>query len=87
MRRPFDDQLARRAYLKDVMDGAPEHRMVFGLTLDFLGYIVPRYNFQLDPDAPYFAEAPGNHYEETNSIGPRADPEIVGTPRRLIQAR
>ena len=52
--------------------------MVFGLTLDFLGYIVPRYNFVLDPVAPYLQDAPGDHYEETNSVGPRAEPEIVG---------
>jgi hypothetical protein len=75
-------------YLIDTMaDGPLEHRMVFGLTLDFLGYIVPRYNFVLDADSPYIARAPGDHYEETNSIGPRAEPEIVGTMRQLVEAK
>ena len=70
-------------YLFDLMGGTPEHRMVFGLTLDFLGYFIPRYNFVLDKQGPYYTDAPGDHYEETNSIGPRAEPEIVGTMRQL----
>ena len=71
-------------YLFDFMGGDPDSRMVFGLTLDFVGYIIPRYNFVLDEDAPYIAQAPGDHYEETNSLGPRAEPEIVGTMRQLV---
>jgi hypothetical protein len=71
-------------YLIDLMDGDPENRMLFGLTGDMLGYIVARFNFVLDPDVPYVARAPGDHYEETNSIGPRAEPEIQGTMRQLV---
>ena len=71
-------------YLRDLMPGAVENRMVFGLTLDFLGYVVPQYNFVLNPDAPYISEATGDHYEETNSVGSRAEPEIIGTMRQLI---
>ena len=74
-------------YLIDLMDGARPHRMVFGLTMDFLGYILPRYNFVLDEQKPYFDEAPGDHYEETNSLGPRAEAEIVGTLRQLVMAK
>ena len=74
-------------YLIDLMDGPREHRMVFGLTFDFLGYILPRFNFVLDEQKPYFEDAPGDHYEETNSIGPRAEPEIVGTLRQLVLAK
>ena len=71
-------------YLFDLMDGDPDNRMNWGLTMDFLGYIVPRYNFVLDTDAPYLQDAPGDHYEETNSVGPRAEPEPVGTMRQLV---
>jgi hypothetical protein len=71
-------------YLVDIMDGQRPHRMTFGLTMDFLGYIVPRYNWVLDAKRPYIDEAAGNHYEETNSIGPLAEPQIVGTMRQLI---
>jgi hypothetical protein len=74
-------------YLIDHMDGAREHRMVFGLTMDFLGYILPRYNFVLHETKPYFEDAPGDHYEETNSLGPRAEAEIVGTLRQLVLAK
>jgi hypothetical protein len=71
-------------YLVDVMDGPRQHRMTFGLTMDFLGYIVPRYNFVLSDKSPYFDEAEGDHYEETNSIGPYAEPQIVGSLRQLV---
>ena len=71
-------------YLVDIMDGDRKHRMTFGLTADFLGYIVPRYNFVLSPTKPYFDEAEGDHYEETNSLGPLAEPQIAGTMRQLI---
>jgi hypothetical protein len=71
-------------YLKDVMDGDRAHRMVFGLTFDMVGYLVPPYNWVLDPNSPYFMDGPGDHYEETNSIGPLAVPQIVGTMRQLV---
>ncbi|HPH25936.1 MAG TPA: neutral/alkaline non-lysosomal ceramidase N-terminal domain-containing protein [Pseudomonadota bacterium] len=71
-------------YLVDLMEGDRAHRMTFGLTFDFLGYIVPRYTWLLDERKPYFDGAPGDHYEETNSVGPRGEAEIVGTMRQLI---
>jgi hypothetical protein len=77
----------RPPYLFDLMGGQPEHRMIFGLTMDMLGYIVPEYNFYLDPTAPYLHEPPGDsHYEETNSLGPRAEAEMVGTMRQLVMS-
>mgnify|MGYP000971250155 CR=1 FL=1 len=72
-------------YLFDLMDGEPQHRMIFALTMDMLGYIVPAYDFYLDPVFPYLHEPPGDqHYEETNSLGPRAEAEMVGTARQLV---
>lgn len=42
-----------------------------GLGMDFLGYLVPPYDFA----APVLTSAaPGDHYEETNSIGPQIVP-------------
>jgi hypothetical protein len=80
---PADPTMAPKPpYLRDLMQG--EHRIVWGLAMDFFGYIVPQYNFVLDPVTPYLRDAPGDHYEETNSIGPRAEPEIVGTARQLV---
>lgn len=59
-------------YLRDVMLANPGVRYAFvsGLTEDFIGYIVPQLNYVLHPVLPYLQEADGDHYEETNSIGP-----------------
>ena len=43
---------------------------IIGLGNDELGYIIPEYDFILDDLIPYFQEAEGDHYEETNSVGP-----------------
>ena len=46
-------------YLYEIMGEFP---FFIGLTGDFLGYIVPEYDYQPD-------NAPGQHYEESNSVG------------------
>ena len=43
--------------------------MVIGLANDEIGYIVPPSDYVLDEQLPYFSEAEGDHYEETNSVG------------------
>jgi len=68
-------------YVCDLMEG--DFRMAFGLTDDFLGYIVPDYDFELG-STPYVTEAPGDHYEETNSVGDRGEPAIIDTLRKLV---
>ena len=62
-------------FLRDLMLMNPGVRypIVAGLTEDFLGYIVPSYNYVLNPTLPYILEASGDHYEETNSIGPEVE--------------
>jgi hypothetical protein len=55
-------------YLKEKMPG--EVIFAVGLGHDALGYIVPSYDFKLSEDGAYFFEAEGDHYEETNSVGP-----------------
>lgn len=73
-------------YLRDRMLAAPGVRypLVAGLAEDTLGYILPRWNFELSPTSPYLEEADGDHYEETNSVGPTAEVEIVGAMAALI---
>ena len=44
-----------------------EHPFFIGLGGDFLGYMVPSYDFETDD---YVNQAPGSHYEETNGVGP-----------------
>ncbi len=55
---------------------------LLGLTNDYLGYLVPEYNYQLSTRTPYFEEADGDHYEETNSVGVNGWPTI----RRELEA-
>jgi len=55
-------------YLKDRLSGSVQ--WIIGLGNDQLGYIVPAYDFELDEYSPWFDEAEGDHYEETNSLGP-----------------
>ncbi|MDQ3033735.1 MAG: hypothetical protein M3Y87_15060 [Myxococcota bacterium] len=67
---PFlrDHLLARRADAQQVW--------LLGLTNDFLGYFVPDFDYELGEGLPYITEAPGDHYEETNSIGTHGWPRI-----------
>lgn len=67
-------------YLRDVMLQNPGVRYAFvsGLTEDFLGYIVARINYVLNPALPYLLEADGDHYEETNSLGPDVERFLHG---------
>jgi hypothetical protein len=51
-----------------------EYNWIIGLGNDELGYFIPSYNYKLDERAPYLREAEGDHYEETNSLGPSAYP-------------
>lgn len=53
---------------------------VIGLTNDELGYILPREDF-VYPDNPF---EPGDHYEETMSIGPEAGPRLAEALQALL---
>jgi hypothetical protein len=68
-------------YVCDLMEG--DFRMAFGLTGDFVGYIIPDYDFELG-STPYVSEAMGDHYEETNSLGDRSESTLIGTIKELI---
>ncbi len=69
-------------YLKEQM--AAEHAWIIGLGNDEIGYLIPAYDYKLSESVPYLEEAPGHHYEETNSIGPQATPLIEELARQLI---
>ena len=56
-------------YWKEKVPG--EHVWLLNLANDELGYFVPAYDFQLDDVQPWFEEPEGDHYEETNSLGPQ----------------
>ena len=65
---PKLDQAPQGPYLKDKMHGT--YRWIIGLGNDELGYIIPEYDYVLG-DPPWISEAEGDHYEETNSLGPK----------------
>ena len=59
-------------YLREIAStgrSGVEYVYALGLANDFLGYLVPDYDYELSASSPYFDEAEGDHYEETNSIG------------------
>lgn len=57
---------------------------IIGLGNDELGYIIPEYDFIVDDALPYFNEAEGDHYEETNSIGPHMSAVVDAQADALI---
>ena len=65
---PDLDNAPEGPYIQDRMGGT--YRWIIGLGNDELGYIIPDYNFELAQGNPYVDEAEGDHYEETNSLGP-----------------
>ncbi len=71
-------------YLRDLARSDAEHVWLLGLTNDFLGYLIPAYDYVLDETTPYLEEAPGDHYEETNSVGANGWPTIEAQMRALL---
>lgn len=69
-------------FLKEQLGGALP--CVVGLANDELGYLVPAYDYRLHPQRPWFDEAPGDHYEETNSLGPSATPALLRAYQPLL---
>ena len=56
-------------YLRDMVPN--EHLWLVGMGNDFLGYILPEFDFILDDNLPWFDQPSGDHYCETNSLGPQ----------------
>ncbi len=73
-------------YLRQLIaqDGS-EYQWVIGLGQDELGYIMPNYNFILEELSPYVIQPEGDHYEETNSLGPHSRDQIIEPLIELIQ--
>jgi hypothetical protein len=79
---PPDLSLAPAApYYLDRLQG--DYRLIVGLGNDELGYIIPPFNFEVHPTEPWFEEAEGDHYEETNSLGINTAPILDAELDRL----
>lgn len=70
--------------------GNTKHNFVVGLCNDELGYIVPENDFFLDPKTPYINSGNDrfgrNHYEETNSTGPKTARTLLDAMDKLISS-
>jgi hypothetical protein len=64
-----------------------KYPIVAGLAEGYVGYIVPAYNYALDPVNPYIKEAAGDHYEETYSLSPLVERHVVDPILQLLQWR
>ena len=62
-----------------------EHCMFVGLANDEIGYIVPPGDYVLDDKLPFFREAEGDHYEETNSVGYRCAEDVAEAFQRALE--
>ncbi len=69
-------------YMKDQMSG--EYNWILGLGNDEIGYLVPSYDYELDAESPYLSEPEGDHYEETNSLGPETTDRVVEAVTTLL---
>ncbi len=70
--------------------GNAKHTFVIGLCNDELGYIIPENDFFLNEKTPYINAGKDrfdrNHYEETNSTGPKTAAVILDATDKLISS-
>jgi hypothetical protein len=84
---PAIDQMDREKIIDLARDPRAKYRWALGLMQDEIGYIVPDYDYKLDPQNPYLEEAsPGEHYEETNSVGKNVQSHIVDPILQLLRS-
>jgi len=76
-------------YMRDLVlaHAGVKYPIVAGLAEDYIGYIVPAYNYVLSPVDPYLTEADGDHYEEVYSLGPSVEAHAVHPILQLLQYR
>jgi len=76
-------------YMRDLVlaHTGVKYPVVAGLAEDYIGYIVPAYNYALDPNNPYINEAEGDHYEEVYSLGPLVEQHAIHPILQLLQYR
>lgn len=59
--------------------------MIVGLANDEIGYIVAPSDFVLDEQLPFFQEAEGDHYEETNSVGVASGEDLAKAFQKALE--
>jgi hypothetical protein len=86
---PKFDQAPQPPYMRDLVlaHSGVKYPVLAGCAEDYIGYIVPAYNYALDPNDPYINEAAGDHYEEVYSLGPQVEQHAVHPILQLLQFR
>ncbi len=79
---PDLDQAPEGPYLKQRLKA--DYTWIIGLGNDELGYIIPEFSFELGFPA-YLSEAEGDHYEETNSLGPHMAGIVAAQTQALVE--
>lgn len=59
--------------------------MAVGLANDEIGYILPPSDYVLHDQLPFFREAEGDHYEETNSVGRDCAQDLANAFEKALQ--
>jgi hypothetical protein len=86
---PKFDEAPKPPYMRDLVlaHTGVRYPVVAGLAEDYIGYIVPAYNYALDPSNPYINQAEGDHYEEVYSLGPLVEQHAIHPILQLLQYR
>ncbi|HAH06922.1 MAG TPA: hypothetical protein DCM05_10415 [Elusimicrobia bacterium] len=62
----------------------PKYGLIVGQANDEVGYFVPEYDFKAASNRAMHPRPAGDHYEETNSLGPRAAGLVLEAARSLL---
>lgn len=66
--------------IRQIMKG--KYKIIMGLADNMIGYIIPKNDFNLDASPLGYQ---GDHYEETNSLGPETAPILIKATEDLLQ--
>jgi hypothetical protein len=86
---PRFDEAPPPPYMRDLVlaHAGVRYPVLAGMAEDYCGYIIPAYNYVLDPNDPYIVEAEGDHYEEVYSLGPQVEAHVTHPILELLQYR
>jgi hypothetical protein len=86
---PRFDEAPAPPYMRDLVlaHTGVRYPILAGCAEDYVGYVVPAYNYALDPQDPYLVEAEGDHYEEVYSLGPDVEQHVVHPILQLLMHR
>lgn len=83
LRAKMEKNAPKGPYLKEQIPG--DYKFMVGLGNDALGYLLAPWNFTLSKENPYFEQAKGDYYEETNSLGPYTVPTLLEAYQDILQ--